>query len=375
MSRFFLALCLLAFATSFAFADDVDVVVANCTIGTLQMFTDAVGGVPFLEIVGFAGQLTYVVNTPHDFTSGDAWVSWDVEPPMSIINQFPDDIETIFQYNVNTGAQVTKNWPADTMRYHVTGFEPLNGRCSFDNNFQLRIRQHVTLPARETLCNWLYVFHVVVSTSVCGDPQFVGLRGQSFQIHGIDGAIYNLVSTRDYSVNSQFKFLTGPRPCPIMPTTGVKSSSCWSHDGSYLANFAFITSADEKFAAQSGEAATGFGEIKFNDRELSVGDSIVFSQGSLSVNSTHEITVQLGVFYMEIENVDGFVNLRRVRVERENWHLLSENNGAHGLLGQTWQNKRYSGKVPEIQGSPDDYVVDEENLFSTEFPYSRMVSK
>jgi len=299
---------------------------------------------------------------------------WDIQPTVAVINQFPaGEIETTLTITVNTGADAVYNYPADLMRYVATGFESLNGRCSVENTLSIRVRQHITIPNRETLCNYLYVFHITTSTSVCGDPQFVGLRGQSFQIHGIDGAVYNLISTQDYALNSQFKFLTGPRPCPVMPTTGMKSSSCWSHEGSYLANLAFVTAANEKFSALSGEAATGFSAIQFNDRELTVGDSIAFSQGSVFVNSTHEITIQLGVFYIEAENVDGFVNLRRVRVDRENWHSLAENNGAHGLLGQTWQNKRYSGKVPEIQGSPDDYVVDDSNLFSVDFPFSRLV--
>jgi hypothetical protein len=42
---------------------------------------------------------------------------------------------------------------------------------------------------------------------VVGDPQFVGLRGQSYQIHGVSGEIYNLVSDGDVQYNSRFVFL------------------------------------------------------------------------------------------------------------------------------------------------------------------------
>ena len=46
--------------------------------------------------------------------------------------------------------------------------------------------------------------------SARGDPQFVGLRGQSFQVHGIDGAVYALISEEHTAVNARFVFLRAP---------------------------------------------------------------------------------------------------------------------------------------------------------------------
>lgn len=40
-------------------------------------------------------------------------------------------------------------------------------------------------------------------SGVLGDPQFVGLRGQSFQVHGIDGTVYSLVSSATTAINAQ----------------------------------------------------------------------------------------------------------------------------------------------------------------------------
>ena len=49
---------------------------------------------------------------------------------------------------------------------------------------------------------------------VRGDPMFAGLRGQQYQVHGMDRAVYNLISDQYTQVNSRFVFLSGPRPLP-----------------------------------------------------------------------------------------------------------------------------------------------------------------
>src|SRR6185437_8165113 len=38
------------------------------------------------------------------------------------------------------------------------------------------------------------------ASSARGDPQFIGLRGQSFQVHGIDRAVYALISEEHTAV-------------------------------------------------------------------------------------------------------------------------------------------------------------------------------
>jgi hypothetical protein len=68
-------------------------------------------------------------------------------------------------------------------------------------------------------------------TEIVGDPMSLGLRGQSYQVHGIDGAVYNLIFAEDLQVNSRFEFLTDGT-CPVI--SGVPLHNCWSHAGSYL---------------------------------------------------------------------------------------------------------------------------------------------
>ena len=205
-----------------------------------------------------------------------------------------------------------------------------------------------------------------------GDPQFAGLRGQDYQVHGIDGGVYNVISDRYMQLNSQFVFLTGPRPCPIMPSTGHPSIACFAHSGSYLGNLALLTGSGEKVLIQSGSAADGLTSVTYNGEMLRVGDRrpLDFGHGkvgSVLVLSTHEVTLTAGLFELEVENSDAFLNLRSVVVKTSHWKELKEEK-AHGLLGQTWQLRK--GKSA-IEGKVDDYLLESEDLFGTDFVFNR----
>ena len=213
------------------------------------------------------------------------------------------------------------------------------------------------------------------SSTVRGDPTFVGLRGQSYQIHGIDGAVYNLISNRSLQVNSRFVFLTGPRSCPEMPSTGEKSVACWAHDGSYLADIGLMTDSGDRLYVESGTASAGFATVTLNGQPLEVqmGETIplYFSVasglfGHVTYNNTHELTIQAGVWRIELENSDEFVNLRSVAVHGKLAELSS-----HGLLGQTWRGKKWGGTVGAIEGKVGDYVVLEDDVWGTSFVYNK----
>ena len=89
--------------------------------------------------------------------------------------------------------------------------------------------------------------------------------------------------------------------------------------------------------------------------------------GWLIVNNTHEVQLSVGLFTVMVENIDGFINLRSVKVDSDNWQRLN----SHGLLGQTWQNKRYSGRVQEIEGEVDDYLIPSDDIFDDAFVFNR----
>ena len=222
-----------------------------------------------------------------------------------------------------------------------------------------------------------------VSTSsgdagVRGDPQFVGLRGQSFQVHGMDGAVYALISDPHVQLNTRFLFLQGPRPCPIMPSSGKLASTCWSHAGSYLGELAVKTSAGDRVHVVAGSAEAGFRAVSVNGKAVQQAGSGALHYlnnnvpvGTLVYNNTHEITLVCSYFTLVVENIDGFLNIRSMSVLDGAWQRLA----AHGLLGQTWQWKRYSGKLKEIEGEVDDYVIANDDMFGDSFLFSRFESE
>lgn len=241
-----------------------------------------------------------------------------------------------------------------------------NGSTAVINVLNISVIQIAIATPPNTFwnCSSQYAFLLTnpPNVTVKGDPQFMGLRGQSFQVHGIDGAVYNIISDRDVQMNSRFVFLTGPRPCPTMPSTGRKSTACWTHAGSYLGEVGLKYGADQIFIV-SGPASTGFAAVTVNGKQLSVGEST----STLQFNSTHELTLSFGAWTIEMENSDMFLNLRSVRVADRAWSSLS----SHGLLGQTWANKRYSGKVSAIEGEVDDYMIGENSVFGDSFVFNR----
>ena len=203
------------------------------------------------------------------------------------------------------------------------------------------------------------------AAGVLGDPQFIGLRGQSFQVHGIDGAVYALISEPAMQLNSRFQFLTGPRPCPVMPSTGRVSKACWSHDGSYLSELGVrVRETDEMAWIVAGDATLGFERVEVNGQWMLVNDTT--ASHSVQLISTHELLLTAGSFAIEVESVDGFVNLRSVRPTVPFSRLRS-----HGLLGQTWSSQRHGSMLRVIEGEVDDYLIDDDSVFGTQFVYNQ----
>lgn len=203
-----------------------------------------------------------------------------------------------------------------------------------------------------------------------GDPAFVGLRGQDYQIHGIDGGLYNIISAPTYAINSRFVWLDGPRPCPVIPSTGKKSVACFQHKGSYLGNLAIMAGNKNKILIESGPAASGLTSVVVNDQPLTMGATVDLGNGQyINYNSTHEVSMKIGVFNIEVENSDHFVNLRHVSVKAADWSRL-QGDDVHGLLGQTWSAASLKSKRV-IEGIVDDYLIESNKPFDTVFMYDR----
>lgn len=201
-------------------------------------------------------------------------------------------------------------------------------------------------------------------SSIVGDPQFVGLRGQSYQVHGIDGAVYNIISEASLQVNSRFVFLTAGA-CPAQ-----QSANCWSHPGSYLGELSYQVVVDGKLHAallQAGPAKKGFQGVQVDGKALKVGDKVEFGSFSMEMTSAYTVNVMTEKFAFELSNSDMFINQAlRPLVP------LSALAGTHGLLGQTHSTpKSTTGAIRHIDGEVDDYVIQDSDIFGNDFVYNQ----
>jgi hypothetical protein len=200
---------------------------------------------------------------------------------------------------------------------------------------------------------------------VVGDPQFVGLRGQPYQVHGIDGAVYNIISENNLQVNSRFVFLTEGK-CPII--NGVADTNCWSHPGSYLGEISFQQIVNGKLHAAlvtAGQGNTGFGGVQVDGKSVNIGDKVTFGTFSFEMTSAYSINVQTEHFDFQLSNSDMFVNQAvRSRVPLSRLQ-------AHGLLGQTHSTATYPSSIKYIQGAVDDYVIADNDIFGNDFVYNQ----
>ena len=235
----------------------------------------------------------------------------------------------------------------------------------------------ITTPT-SSFCSNVNTFSVINPTAsqMVGDPIIVGLSGQSFQIHGIDGGIYNLISAPTFNLNSEFIFLTGPRLCPIMPSTGRRAQACWTHAGSYLFNLGLVTNS-HRILIESGAAATGFARVQVDDDAVAIGETLAYNDVNvtLTLTSSHECLLQIGVFRLSVESIDNFLNIRSIALS---WPLsvsysTLEESSVHGLIGQTWRpSPLVVGKMKVIDGdSPDEYLLSSQDLYGRDFEYNR----
>ena len=222
-----------------------------------------------------------------------------------------------------------------------------------------------TIPGDAASCDSL----VQSSGGVLGDPTIIGLRGQKFQVHGLDGAVYSLLTHPRLQLNGRFSFLASGR-CPA-----DRSILCWSHPGSYISSVGLMLRAEDGSVTQlevhSGAAADGLQSVKLNGRLLNAAETVQTGRGrdELSVHrvDSHHVLVRTEMLTLHIESSDGFLNHRvEPRVQ------LSSLKPMHGIIGQTWQDVQHQhSEIKEMEGMVDDYLVQENTLFGSQFPFNQ----
>jgi len=202
------------------------------------------------------------------------------------------------------------------------------------------------------------------SAGVVGDPQFAGLRGQSYQIHGVDGVVYNIITEQQCQVNARFVFLSSGE-CPLIE--GVAGNHCWSHPGSYLGALSVqqvVEGTTHRLELVAGSSRSGFGSILLENKTMAVGATFTAGAFSVVVRSPHQVHVQTEHFSFEFTNSDMFIN--QAVASRVLLHKLA----AHGLLGQTHSLTTYPMPTPYTAGEIDDYAVADGDLFGSDFTFN-----
>jgi len=232
-----------------------------------------------------------------------------------------------------------------------------------------------------------------------GDPQFSGLSGQSYQIHGIDGGIYSIITEQCLQMNARFVFLSSGE-CPVYNNNDkMKPSNCWSHPGSYFGLLSFMTIHGDQILVEAGGSKTGFNKIMINNKtirtttttsntEKDVAFPIIITGHdadnnnnnvdhcsqpfSMIVHDSHHLSINYSLWSMSIDSSDCFLNLASVSVS--SWLTLTQKVQPHGLLGQTWKVLRGDERgeqVPEIEGLVDDYLESNNAIYGNDNIYNK----
>ena len=138
------------------------------------------------------------------------------------------------------------------------------------NTLQLNITEVLNVGGDKNECDYTYNVNFInpatFPATVVGDPDFHGLRRQRYQVHGLHGQVYNIISDPAFQMNALFSFLPERIGCPIIARTGERSSLCWSHPGTYLQKIAFRTRQDVRVLVESSEDGNAFHNVIINDQ-------------------------------------------------------------------------------------------------------------
>jgi len=221
-------------------------------------------------------------------------------------------------------------------------------------------------PATQQTCN-----NIPCPTHVLGDPEFFGFAGQKYEIHGVPDQVFNIITSPLMQYNALFVYI-GHKSAYHCNKTRTHP---WTHAGTYLGSLGIQTAGGDKLELHSGTCQKGIKSITLNGHKMKVGERKMLSQVPESgitqqvyFKDIFTVEVRLAEVTLHLTNSDNFFN-QEVALTTYGEEKLS----THGLLGQTWNKKTYvvDGVRRVIEGVPTDYLVQEEELFGTNFIYNR----
>jgi len=338
--------------------------------GNGMIFTDFTSNVSFTLLAGTGNptdnDTTYNTSLPGGFTFGLHWNGDEADDfSIAAIGLTGKLIITPLNdvgFCALTSSGVTLNATIQQCNYSATWGRAFGGVMSITYNTGNSpgnpSAQQISIP---------FISGAPSGAFVVGDPQFVGLRGQSYQVHGLDGEIYNIISDSQAQVNARFVFLRSGQ-CPPQQLGAEVTSNCWSHPGSYLGELSFQQVVDGKLhraLITAGAAASGFQQVQVDDEVLTLGDSRAFGSFSVTFASSHEVVINMEQFEFGLTNSDRFVN-QKVKAKTPLYQLKS-----HGLLGQTHSATTYPTALRYIAGDVDDYLLAGGDIYGNDFVYNQ----
>ena len=225
-----------------------------------------------------------------------------------------------------------------------------------------------------------FFISAVGGATVLGDPSFTGFHGgKSFQVHGVPGAVFNVLTAPELQLNSLFTFIDHGEAMTssemgrarLLSFGRLPATQPWSHPGTYLNQLGLKLGAIE---LHIGAGAYGAGVayvtlVSEDNKQLAVGDSVSWCDSTLTWLDASHVQVQTPLLTFTIVNADRFFNLESARLLSSDATSLLD-----GLLGQSADPQWSAGKGREWEEHMlmDYLVMDEEKpaqelLLSNEF--------
>ena len=238
------------------------------------------------------------------------------------------------------------------------------------------------------------------SATVLGDPQFTGFHGQQYQVHGVPGEVYNVLTASDVLVNARFALIGAGESLKWhdmkvkriahelermrLQNAGVQLNvsnafplpitKSWTHVGTYLSEVAIRLDNGQlggiNVFLRAGGYPYGIQEATVNGQPMLVGQEhrMTTSSGAsaaVTLSSPHTVRLDHPLFTLTLVNSDGFFNL-------EQGQLLSTDAAQQldGLLGQTASSEwKASESEEQREALIFDFMVSEgqEGLASADF--------
>jgi hypothetical protein len=319
------------------------------------------------------------------YATGVIVVTWDQVGVYSYRYDQLNSFQAIVAWDATRTYIIYKYGP---LYYAGAGVPGLNGAHNFNlplvgSVLNLQTQSNINVPG-----TWIFQVNgntvdlpTQGSSGASADPQFFGLQGQRFQVHGLPDEIFNLISAPRFSLNSKFVYLSSGQ-------CDYSNTPCWTHPGTYLGELGFLISGHQ-IKLVSGSHNAGL-RLWLDDQEQDLTQAITWRSLAndnttyFSARANDQFAFRTSNFLIEVTNSDLFFNLQVSLLDTQllllgapvvhaEKHVTDDSTNLpalHGLIGQTWRNVVYTDGIL-YEGEILDYLVSSGNLFDPHFTFSK----